>query len=82
VLPVEAGQIYAVDVEVWPTNVVLSLGSRLVLEVSSGDTQGAGLFEHTSEIDRPRNVFQGLNHIHFGSAYDNWVMMPLIPALV
>jgi predicted acyl esterase len=81
VLPVEAGQIYPVDVEIWPTNVVVSKGNRLVLEVSSGDTQGAGLFEHTSEVDRPREVFQGLNHIHFGPGHENWMLMPLIPAL-
>lgn len=81
VLPVEAGKVYAVDVEVWPTNVIVSPGNRLVLEVSSGDTQGAGLFEHTSDIDRPRDVFEGLNHIHFGPGYDNWVSMPFIPTM-
>jgi predicted acyl esterase len=79
VLPVEAGEVYDADVEVWPTNVVVSPGNRLVLEVSSGDTQGAGLFEHTSDVDRPREVFEGMNHIHFGSGLDNWVMMPFIP---
>jgi predicted acyl esterase len=81
VLPVEPEQIYAVDVELWPTNVVVSPGSRLVLEVSSGDTQGAGLFEHTSDIDRPPKIFHGLNNIHFGSDHENWVSMPLIPSL-
>lgn len=30
---------YTVDVEVWPTNVVLSEGARLEFEVSSADTQ-------------------------------------------
>lgn len=33
VLPVEDGVVYPVDVEVWPTNVVVSPGHRLVLEV-------------------------------------------------
>lgn len=79
VLPVVAGEVYEVDVEVWPTNVVVSPGHRLVLELSSGDTQGAGLFEHTSESDRSKDVFEGLNHIHFGPSHDNWLMMPLIP---
>lgn len=46
VLPVLPGEIYAVDAEVWPTNVVLAKGAKLVLEVSSGDTQGSGLFCH------------------------------------
>ncbi|KAL1864816.1 hypothetical protein Plec18167_009648 [Paecilomyces lecythidis] len=81
VLPVETGVIYPVDVEVWPTNVVVSQGHRLVLEISSGDTQGAGLFEHNSDIDRPRELLEGLNHIHFGPDYENWLQLPLIPEL-
>jgi predicted acyl esterase len=52
VLPVLPGEVYPVDVEIWPTNVVLESGSRLVLEVSSGDTQGSGLFTHGGEHDR------------------------------
>ncbi|KAK3956091.1 X-Pro dipeptidyl-peptidase [Pseudoneurospora amorphoporcata] len=57
VLPVKAGEVYAVDVELWPTNVVVDVGGRIVLEVSGGDTQGAGIFQHNSEIDRWVFVF-------------------------
>ena len=78
VLPVETGVVYPVDVEVWPTNVVVSQGHRLVLEVSSGDTQGAGLFEHNSEMDRPLDTLGGINHIHFGPKHENWIQLPLI----
>ena len=52
VLPVLPGEAYPVDVEMWPTNVVMEKGSRLVLEVSSGDTQGSGIFTHTGAQDR------------------------------
>lgn len=52
VLPVIPGEVYPVDVEIWPTNVVLSPGSKLVFEVASGDTQGCGVFQHNSETDR------------------------------
>jgi len=52
VLPVLPGEVYPVDVEMWPTNVVLEKGSRLVFEVSSGDTQGSGIFLHNGEKDR------------------------------
>lgn len=52
VLPVLPGEVYPVDVEVWPTNVVLEPGAKLVLEVASGDTQGCGLFQHKSPEDR------------------------------
>lgn len=52
VLPVIVGEIYAVDVEVWPTSVVVEPGARLVLEVASGDTQGCGIFRHDDPVDR------------------------------
>ncbi|KAJ9617555.1 hypothetical protein H2204_013686 [Knufia peltigerae] len=79
VQPVVPGTVYGVDVEVWPTNVVVSEGHRLVLEISSGDTQGAGLFEHSSEVDRPRDRLLGHNHIHFGPGLENYVLLPVIP---
>ena len=51
-LPVKPATVYELDVEVWPTNVVIEKGGRLGLEVSSGDTQGAGIFEHNHPQDR------------------------------
>ena len=75
------GEIYAVDVEIWPTNVVIAQGGKLVLELSSGDTQGAGLFEHNLPEDRPRERFEGMNHLHFDTGLENWVSMPRIPPL-
>ncbi|KAK3325683.1 X-Pro dipeptidyl-peptidase C-terminal non-catalytic domain-containing protein [Apodospora peruviana] len=81
VLPVEPGEVYGVDVELWPTNVVVDKGGRIVLEVSSGDTQGSGIFQHNSERDRPTSVFGGLNHVHFGEGLDNYVTLPVIPPL-
>jgi predicted acyl esterase len=77
--PLRPSEIYEVDVEVWPTNVVVQAGEKLVLEISSGDTQGAGLFEHNSEADRNEATFAGVNHIHFGEGRQNWVMLPLVP---
>ena len=37
---VKPNSVYEVDIELWPTNVVVQMGGRLVLEVASGDTQG------------------------------------------
>ncbi|KAK0877480.1 hypothetical protein LTR87_008731 [Friedmanniomyces endolithicus] len=70
------GTVYAVDVEVWPTNVVVEKGGRLELEVSSGDTQGVGLFRHDSSVDRPVQRFAGENHINFGEGHENWLLLP------
>nr|OQO31130.1 hypothetical protein B0A51_02501 [Rachicladosporium sp. CCFEE 5018] len=78
-LPVKPGEVYGVDVELWPTNVVVLPGEKLVFEVSSGDTQGAGLFEHNHPVDRSTEKYAGVNHVHFGNGRENWVMMPVIP---
>ena len=52
ILPVMPGEVYPVDVEIWPTNVIVEKGGKLVLEVASGDTQGSGIFKHTGPDDR------------------------------
>ena len=52
VQPVIVGEVYTVDVEIWPTNVVVETGGKIVLEIASGDTQGADRFVHTSPVDR------------------------------
>ncbi|KAK6428524.1 hypothetical protein LTR95_015333 [Oleoguttula sp. CCFEE 5521] len=80
-LPVKPGEVYEVDVELWPTNVVVLPGEKLVFEVSSGDTQGAGLFEHNHPVDRSTEKFAGANHVLFGNGRENWVMMPVTPTL-
>lgn len=72
-------EVYTVDVEVWPTNVVVEKGGRVVFEVSSGDTQGSGIFLHDDPVDRPKEVFEGWNHIHFGPKFENYVTLPIIP---
>ncbi|CAN8095656.1 unnamed protein product [Discula destructiva] len=80
VQPVKGGEKYEVDVEIWPTNVIVAKGSRLVFEISSGDTQGSGIFQHTSGQDRPASKFAGLNHLYFGSDSQNYVTLPIIPS--
>lgn len=52
VLPVLQGEVYAVDVEIWPTTVIAEKGGKIILEVASGDTQGAGIFLHNDTKDR------------------------------
>ncbi|GAB1316051.1 hypothetical protein MFIFM68171_06261 [Madurella fahalii] len=80
VLPVIQGEVYAVDVEVWPTCVVVEKGGMLVFEVASGDTQGSGIFLHDDPIDRSPDVFQGMNHINFGEQFPNYLVLPVIPS--
>jgi predicted acyl esterase len=77
VQPVLPGEVYPVDVEMWPTNVVMEKGAKLVFEVASGDTQGSGIFTHLG--DRTEERFGGLNHLHFGPGAANYVVLPIIP---
>ncbi|KAH6649133.1 X-Pro dipeptidyl-peptidase C-terminal non-catalytic domain-containing protein [Truncatella angustata] len=79
VLPVKSAEVYPVEVEIWPSNVVVEKGGKLVFEVASGDTQGSGIFQHCSETDRPSSKFAGRNHIHFGENLENYVTLPVIP---
>ncbi|EEU38478.1 uncharacterized protein NECHADRAFT_88562 [Fusarium vanettenii 77-13-4] len=78
VLPVIPGEVYVVDAELWPTNVVVRPGEVIALEVSSGDTQGSGFFTHQSH-ERTPEIMGGDNYIHFSSRYTNWVTLPIIP---
>lgn len=51
-LPVFPGEVYEVDVEVWPTNVVVERRERTVFEVALGYSEGAGMMMHDDEDDR------------------------------
>jgi hypothetical protein len=70
---------YAVDVEIWPTNVVLEVGDRLVFEVAGHDTQGTGHFEHSHPEDRNPGVFSGINHVFTGRG-TSWLVLPVVPS--
>ncbi|KAF2966908.1 hypothetical protein GQX73_g6653 [Xylaria multiplex] len=79
VLPVIQGDVYPVDVEIWPTNVIVEKGEKLIFEVASGDTQGSGIFTHCDPVDRSPEVFQGENSISFGPTLLNYITLPVIP---
>lgn len=76
---VEPKKVYDVIVEVWPTNVVLEKGDKLVFEVSGGDTQGVGVFQHNHPDDRNYAKLGKTNKLHFGPQYKNYVTLPVIP---
>jgi hypothetical protein len=79
VQPVIPDTVYGVDVETRPTNVVVEKGGKIIFEVSSGDTQGSGIFSHGSETDRPKERFAGLNNMCFGEGLENYVTLPINP---
>ena len=76
---VAIGQQYSIDVELWPTNVVLLPGETLALQVSSCDTEGVSFFQHNHPQDRPEEKLKGWNEIHLCSHAENWIKLPIIP---
>ncbi|KAM0472429.1 hypothetical protein ACHAP7_008582 [Fusarium lateritium] len=77
---VEPEVMYGVDVEIWPTNVVVEKGHTLGLQIAGHDTQGSGLFEHTHPEDRADTIFGGWNRVHVGNQDDqSYLVLPIIP---
>ncbi len=86
--PVNPGQVYAVDVEIWPTSIVVPAGYHLALTIGGKDFErpdaqglmkGSGIFLHNDPADRPADVFGGVNTIHTGGEHASHLLMPFIP---
>ena len=87
--PVNPGEIYEVDVEIWPTSIVVPAGYQLALTIGGKDFErtdaqglmkGSGLFLHNDPIDRPMDVFGGVHTIHTGGDFASHLLMPLVPS--
>ncbi len=89
------GDTYEVDVEVWPTCIVVPKGYRLGFSVRGkdyvypggqgtdfgeyGEWTGCGLFKHDDPRDRPASIFGGQVTLHTGPDKQAFVMLPIIP---
>jgi predicted acyl esterase len=94
--PLKPGEIYELDIELWPTCIVLPVGYRLAFTVRGRDFEhngppitlphafynftGVGPFFHTHPKDRPAELFDTRNTLHFGPQRQPYVMVPIIPA--
>lgn len=91
--PLVPGEVVALDVEIWPTSVVLPTGWRLALTVAGRDfdhgEEGARLDHFANELrgcgpfihpDRPEEVLRGSVTLHTGGACDSSVLLPVIPS--
>jgi uncharacterized protein len=83
------------DVEIWPTCIVIPAGYRLALAVRGRDYEcpgppivipglkytltGVGPFLHDHPADRPAQVFGGRNTIHFQPERQPYLLLPVIP---
>lgn len=91
--PLVPGEVYEVQVEIWPTSIVLPAGYRIALQVSGHDFErsvpddpsgawvpkGSGPFLHTDPHDRPADVYGGRTTIHTGTATPSRLLLPIIP---
>ena len=89
------GQVYSLDVEIWPTSIVVPAGYRIALTVRGKDYEyagegarlktfmnemkGCGPFLHDDPEDRPRSVFAGKNTLYAGGKRSSYVLLPVIP---
>jgi predicted acyl esterase len=93
--PLKAGEVYELDVEIWPTCIVVPKGYRVVLTVRGRDyvyageaatlsnmknpMRGCGPFEHDDPTDRPPAIFDTRVTLHFGAKRPSALLLPVIP---
>ena len=89
------GKPVELDVEIWPTCIVVPPGYRLALSVRGKDYEydgtdagianapypmkGVGPFTHADPRDRPPHIFGGRNTLHFAAGRMPYVLLPIIP---
>jgi hypothetical protein len=85
----------ALDVEIWPTCIVVPRGYRIGLAVRGKDYEaaggavelpgvkhpltGVGPFLHADPRNRPAEIFGGRTTLHFGGGHQAWLLLPVIP---
>ena len=93
--PLTPGEIYELDVEIWPTGIVIPPGYQIAVTVAGKDYEyggaaatlsnmknpmkGSGPFIHDDETDRPPAVFSGRVTLHVGPDRKASVLLPVIP---
>jgi predicted acyl esterase len=93
--PLTPGAPVELDIEIWPTSIVVPPDYRLALTVRGKDYEvdgtdaalphapypmkGVGPFTHTNPLDRPPAIFGGKNTLHFGGKFAPYLLLPIIP---
>lgn len=94
--PLPPGEPVELDVEIWPTCIVVPPGYRIGLMVRGKDyayegpplelegvkytLTGVGPFLHTHPADRPAEIFGGTNTLHFAPGQPSYLLLPIIPS--
>ena len=93
--PLQPGQAVELDVEIWPTSIVVPPGYRLALSIRGKDYEvdgkdialpnaaypmkGVGPFLHIDPDDRPPAIFATQNTLHFSKDQQPYLLLPIIP---
>jgi len=93
--PLIPGQPVELDIEIWPTSVVVPPGYRVALTVRGRDYEfdgtdaalpdapypmkGVGPFLHVDPDDRPAKIFACRNTLHFAAGKQPYLLLPVIP---
>jgi predicted acyl esterase len=92
--PLTPGQIYELNVEIWPMCIVLPAGFRLAVNIAGRDferpgtddskspfpARGSGPWLHNDRYDRPADIFAGNTTLHTGPEREAYLLLPVIPA--
>jgi len=93
--PLLPGEPVELDIEIWPTCIVVPAGYRLGLTVRGKDYEydgsdaalphaaypmkGVGPFTHTDPRDRPPEIFAAVNTLHFSADHVPYLLLPVVP---
>jgi predicted acyl esterase len=93
--PLTPGRVYEVDVEIWPTSILVPKGYRLAVTVRGRDYEypgkgarmktfvnemkGCGPFIHEDPRDRPASLFGGKTTLHSDGGRVSYVLLPIVP---
>ena len=96
--PLTPGEVVELDIEIWPTCIVVPKGYRIALTIKGKDydhglsaaslsnmknpMSGCGPFMHDDPDDRPPDIFGGNVTLHFGPQYPAAMLLPVVPAKV
>ena len=95
VWPLKPGEPVELDIEIWPTSIVVPAGYQLALTVRGKDYEvdgkdaalpnapypmkGVGPFLHIDPDDRPARIFACANTLHFAPGKAPYLLLPVIP---
>ncbi|MBH8591409.1 CocE/NonD family hydrolase [Paenactinomyces guangxiensis] len=91
--PLVPNEVYELDIEIWPTCIIIPPDYRLGLTIRGSDYKncekgtkfhgkdmtGSGAFWHDDERDRPREIFDNIISLHAGGGRDSYLLVPIIP---